>query len=765
MRHLIHRFCRGNANSVCRMRRRSKPKKTPLALERLEGRELFAGLSFGPATHVAFTPVHTNPSLVEVYQPPAGISINNGTVYIKGSANADSAVITSSANTLNVSLNQTQYISVDINTVIPVVIPSEAQFDLEDVTRVTFYGHQGNDEFFNHTAVPSTAYGHEGNDVLVGGDGNDVLYGGSGHDTIEGRGGDDTLHGESGNDRYEFSGLNLGSDQVVESSNADEDTLDLSKLGAVERRAVLSRDGAKFALSEGSTEAMRVVPLSVGQPGADINLATTSWQDVYSHDGTLHLKLKLSSSTGMENVDGTKYNDTIWGNSRANDLYGHDGNDDLRGSSGNDVLAGGDGNDTLVGGSGADSIFGDAGHDDLRGGDGNDSIYGGQGNDRLEGNGGGDWMYGGSGNDSMYAGTGDDHLYGESGNDLMVSVGGGNDTVSGGSQWDNLWLDKTDVLTDASANENALGYVHKVDQFFSISYSGGLTTTPISKELNGQDLPDPLPNPDHSGLTIENFKEDPLFASNGPTKDDIFQGAVGDCYFVARLSAVADADPEYIKKMVVDLGDGTYAVRFYNNGQPEYVRVDADLWVDNGTPKYAGLGQENSIWVPIVEKAYAFFRKHKGTYPSIASGNGTAADHLNLTQDTYTIEDGVTPEEVMAWQNAGSPNGALKNQITTSVVGLLNWIDAQIANGKAMTTGARSTVSDMTPLQLDDPNTDSNESTYRRGQHIYHIDEVKKDANGNPIGIVLRNPYGSYRTMMDFTRIHFCIGRATASET
>src|SRR5262249_13538715 len=98
-----------------------------------------------------------------------------------------------------------------------------------------------------------------------------------------------------------------------------------------------------------------------------------------------------------------------------------------------------------------------------------------------------------------------------------------------------------------------------------------------------------------------NFKSNPLFASSGPTKDDIFQGGVGDCYFMSALSAIAKAKPEYIKNMVVDLGDGTYAVRFYRNGQPNYVRVDADLWTvsPGGSPTYAKLGQENCLWVPV----------------------------------------------------------------------------------------------------------------------------------------------------------------------
>ena len=137
----------------------------------------------------------------------------------------------------------------------------------------------------------------------------------------------------------------------------------------------------------------------------------------------------------------------------------------------------------------------------------------------------------------------------------------------------------------------------------------------MSKESQGQNLIDPLRNPAHSSTTLKNFKSNPLFAADGPSMDDIFQGEVGDCYFVAPLSAIAEANPEFIKRMVVELGDGTYAVRFYNNGSPVFVRVDGDLWAQNSIPKYAGLGREGSIWVPIVEKAYCFFRKQVELLP------------------------------------------------------------------------------------------------------------------------------------------------------
>ena len=74
-------------------------------------------------------------------------------------------------------------------------------------------------------------------------------------------------------------------------------------------------------------------------------------------------------------------------------------------------------------------------------------------------------------------------------------------------------------------------------------------------------------------------------------------------------------------------------------------------------------------------------------------------------------------------------------------------------------------------LQLDDPNTDANESTWRRGQHVFMVDKVLTDANGNPTGMVVRNPYGTqgpnkdgYLTITDFSRIYFCVSRAVSMQ-
>ena len=63
----------------------------------------------------------------------------------------------------------------------------------------------------------------------------------------------------------------------------------------------------------------------------------------------------------MENVIGSEFDDTLTGNSAANELAGGAGNDRLSGNGGADTLDGGLGDDRLTGGGGNDTFIFDDG--------------------------------------------------------------------------------------------------------------------------------------------------------------------------------------------------------------------------------------------------------------------------------------------------------------------------------------------------------------------------------------------------------------------
>lgn len=122
-------------------------------------------------------------------------------------------------------------------------------------------------------------------------------------------------------------------------------------------------------------------------------------------------------------------------------------------------------------------------------------------------------------------------------------------------------------------------------------------------------------------------KEQMFAGGIGP--NDINQGGLGDCYFLAVLSSLAEV-PERIADMFVtkDLNAaGIYMVKFYINGIQHPVIVDDHLPCSgrSGKPAFA-TSQDAELWVSILEKAWA---KLHGSYARTEGGLPCfAANHL-----------------------------------------------------------------------------------------------------------------------------------------
>ncbi|KPK80364.1 MAG: hypothetical protein AMJ81_12170 [Phycisphaerae bacterium SM23_33] len=231
-------------------------------------------------------------------------------------------------------------------------------------------------------------------------------------------------------------------------------------------------------------------------------------------------------------------------------------------------------------------------------------------------------------------------VYGFGGNDLLVSISGAAEALWGGEGIDSFWADSLDTIADVEAAE-AEWNVHQVTEFYQP------TDDPaeyVSLELAGQDIVDP-----HTSSTYADFSGNPLFV-DGPEYDDIHQGGVADCYFLAALSSLAQSDPGIIQQMIAPLGDGTYAVRFYGAGQAIYLRIDADLPVlYPSLPyiKYARLSPDGELWVALAEKAYAQFRYGQNSYDSLAYGwMDTAYRQITNSTASRTYTAGVSGEQL-----------------------------------------------------------------------------------------------------------------------
>ena len=106
--------------------------------------------------------------------------------------------------------------------------------------------------------------------------------------------------------------------------------------------------------------------------------------------------------------------------------------------------------------------------------------------------------------------------------------------------------------------------------------------------------------------------------------DDIVQGHLGDCYFIACLAALT-GKPERIIR-IIKSGEvnksGLYVINLCVNGYWQDVIVDDSFPVLSGTNKLAFAHArmkdgKGSLWVPLIEKAWA---KLNGNYDRVVMG-------------------------------------------------------------------------------------------------------------------------------------------------
>ena len=223
-------------------------------------------------------------------------------------------------------------------------------------------------------------------------------------------------------------------------------------------------------------------------------------------------------------------------------------------------------------------------------------------------------IHAGDGNDFIYEnGQGISNIYGGNGEDLIVSVGGGADILSGGADRDSVWFDSSDIFTDAEAIETETMSIHSIIEF--VAPYGIAEDVPL--DIFGQNFTDPIPYNSYGHSYGNNYSSYSLFGDS-IQYNDARQGLVGDCYFIATLAAIAGSDPDTIYQSITELGDGTYAIRFLRFPGELYYRIDADL-PGTSYPVYARI-MNNSLWAPLLEKAYCHFRYGQNSYASISGG-------------------------------------------------------------------------------------------------------------------------------------------------
>jgi Ca2+-binding RTX toxin-like protein len=547
------------------------------------------------------------------------------------------------------------------DTIYGAMAPVNGQYSAADWWGDSISGGDGNDLIFgahqanstlNGGAGNDTVYGGSCDDVVDGGAGNDVLsagdgankvYGGLGDDTITTEGGNDLVWGGYGNDQIavgagdDWAFGEDGSDSI--NGGANNDTID----GGTGNDTVMGGAGPYGSDVDHD--------LLVGGDGTDtVSYKDHFWQvrvsigsvwnnGAWYYDGNGVKQYPESDYVGsdFENAIGGHSADIIIGTALPNNLDGGPGDDSIFAGAGNDTVNGSLDNDQIFGEAGNDLIDGYFGDDTVFGGDGNDTINGNWGDDFLHGDDESDVITGDWGKDHLFGGHDNDALDGGLDNDVIVALGGGFDTAIGGSSTgDFFWVGPEDTVNTNSSVQSA-GNVHVIT-FFS-------NTEPT--EPDGQDLEDPVigdimsDDYDPSYSPQVDYMNIPLYRKEGPTRDDVIQQALGDCYFVSALSGIAGAHPEVIQRSVADLGDGTYAVRFFSGAVEKFYRVDAQLpvvMIDGvQTLAFAGAGG-GTLWAPIMEKAFCFHRSAAQSYAGMEGGTlWSAYDSFHMQHDTDEV--------------------------------------------------------------------------------------------------------------------------------
>jgi len=194
------------------------------------------------------------------------------------------------------------------------------------------------------------------------------------------------------------------------------------------------------------------------------------------------------------------------------------------------------------------------------------------------------------------------------------SIDGVGSTITSAGSKVSVWKDSTDSFSGKGTLHSVAAFAGNVSKAYGAS----------------------LANPADSGTTaVANLS---LWGS-GPTAADVNQGYTGDCYFLSSLAAFAGTRPQALENMAVDLGDGTYAVQFISNGSPVYVRVSDTLPVGPGGAGYmfASPGVANTIWAPIFEKAFCYFRTGANSYASIGNGGWMSDVYTDLGVNSTNI--------------------------------------------------------------------------------------------------------------------------------
>ena len=406
--------------------------------------------------------------------------------------------------------------------------------------------------------------------------------------------------------------------------------------------------------------------------------------------------------SGIDNLIGSQFGDSLTGDAGANVLYGQGGNDILDGGLGNDTLYGGLGDDTLTGGAGSDTFYVDSGSDtitDLGVGNvadvlivssgatatatatGNFTATSGTVNagtasinasghtvDLTTVTGTNGWTITNSGSaatltgstfsDSITGGASSDLIIGGDGNDTITG-GAGNDTLTGGAGSDTFNVDSsTDTITDLGAGgvadilvvsaNNAKAIATITGTFVPTSATSNSGTASINANGNTVDLTAVTGT---NGWTITNSGA--AASISGSTAADTITGGTGNDSLVGGAgndSLVGGAGNDTLNSgagndtLVAGVGDDTYIVDAVTDVVIEGSNAGVDL-VQSSVSYTLPINVEKLTLMDVASAVSGTGNNLNNTIVGNSYANtldgGTGADTLDggAGNDTYIIDN------------------------------------------------------------------------------------------------------------------------------
>lgn len=211
------------------------------------------------------------------------------------------------------------------------------------------------------------------------------------------------------------------------------------------------------------------------------------------------------------------------------------------------------------------------------------------------------------------------------------------------------------------------------DRHFDVGNQSDLCVLPASELLKClKDEPFDIKRPTGGSARVEEIFDNPSFFVDGVDPQDIQQGRLGDCWFLAAIATVVNI-PGLIESLCVERNEkaGVYGFIFFRDGEwvsevvddrlflcnPEYHMASPELKMAFKSEKkynnamrhgsdalhYAKCNESNETWLPLLEKAYA---KAHGDFGSLEGGlTGEGVEDLTGGVTTFQRCDNIMDKD------------------------------------------------------------------------------------------------------------------------